>query len=108
MKRSFAVAALCLATGLLVSGPVAAKKAQMQNIDFGSITCGAFLKELSTGTADDAGIVLMWIDGYLSGVSGDTELDWGNLEKFSKDLVDHCGKNADTKVLEAAKNVGIE
>ena len=108
MKRSFAVAALCLATGLLVSGPVAAKKAQMQNIDFGSITCGAFLKELSTGTADDAGIVLMWIDGYLSGVSGDTELDWGNLEKFSKDLVEYCGNNSNTKVLEAAKKVGIE
>ena len=107
MKRSFAVAALCLATGLLVSGPVAAKKAQMQNIDFGSITCGAFLKELSTGTADDAGIVLMWIDGYLSGVSGDTELSWKNLETFSQELVEYCGKNTDTKVLEAAKAVGI-
>ena len=45
MKRSFVVTALCLAASLLVSGPVAAKKAQMQNIDFGTITCGAFLKE---------------------------------------------------------------
>ncbi|MBL8254228.1 MAG: hypothetical protein JNJ76_11570, partial [Candidatus Competibacter sp.] len=92
MKRSFAVATLCLAASLLVSGPVAAKKAQIQNIDFGSITCGAFLKELSTGTADDAGVVLMWIDGYLSGVSGDTELNWKNLETFSQELVEYCGK----------------
>jgi acid stress chaperone HdeB len=108
MKRSFVVTALCLAASLLVSGPVAAKKAQMQNIDFGTITCGAFLKELSTSTAEDAGVVLMWIDGYLSGVSGDTDLDWGNLEKFSKDLVEYCGNNSNTKVLEAAKKVGIE
>ena len=50
----------------------------------------------------------MWIDGYLSGVSGDTDLDWGNLEKFSKDLVEYCGNNSNTKVLEAAKKVGIE
>lgn len=107
MKRSFAVAALCLAASLLVSGPVAAKKAQIQNIDFGSIACGAFLKELSTGNADDAGVVLMWIDGYLSGVSGDTELNWKNLETFSQELVEYCGKNTDTKVLEAAKAVGI-
>ncbi len=107
MKRSFAVAALCLAASLLISGPVAAKKAQIQNIDFGSIACGAFLKELSTGNADDAGVVLMWIDGYLSGVSGDTELDWKNLETFSQELVEYCGKNTDTKVLEAAKAVGI-
>lgn len=108
MKRSFVVAALCLATSLIASAPVAAKKAQMQNIDFGSITCGAFLKELSTATAEDAGVVLMWIDGYLSGVSGDTELDWNNLETFSKDLVDHCGNNQSEKVLDAAKKVGIE
>lgn len=107
MKRSFAVAALCLAASLLISGPVAAKKAQIQNIDFGSIACGAFLKELSTGNADDAGVVLMWIDGYLSGVSGDTELNWKNLETFSQELVEYCGKNTDTKVLEAAKAVGI-
>ena len=107
MKRSFVVATLCLAASLLVSGPVAAKKAQIQNIDFGSITCGAFLKEMSTGNADDAGVVLMWIDGYLSGVSGDTELNWKNLETFSQELVEYCGKNTDTKVLEAAKAVGI-
>lgn len=109
MKRSFAVAALCLAVSLLVSGPATAKKAQMQNIDFGTITCGAFLKDVSTSNDDGTGIgmILMWIDGYLSGVSGDTELNWKNLETFSQELVEYCGKNTDTKVLEAAKAVGI-
>lgn len=79
----------------------------MQNIDFGSITCGEFLKEISSGSAEDAGVVLMWIDGYLSGVSGDTTLDWKDLEKFSEQLVTYCGQNADTKVLKAAEAIGI-
>jgi len=108
MKRSFVVATLCLATSLLASAPVAAKKTQMQNIDFGSITCGAFLKELSNATAEDAGVILMWIDGYLSGVSGDTVLNWNNLETFSNELVEYCGNSQNTKVLDAAKKVGIE
>ncbi|MEZ5580532.1 MAG: HdeA/HdeB family chaperone [Candidatus Competibacteraceae bacterium] len=54
----------------------------------------------------DAGVVLMWIDGYLSGVSGDTSLNWKDLEKFSTNLVAYCGK-PDEKVLDAAEAVGI-
>ena len=107
MKRSFAVAALCLAASLLISGPAIAKKAQMQNIDLGTITCGSFLKELSTSTADDAGVILMWIDGYLSGVSGDTLLNWKDLEKFSTNLAAYCGEKPTAKVLDAAEAVGI-
>jgi len=70
-------------------------------------TCGEFLQELSTSSAEDAGVVLMWIDGYLSGVSGDTSLDWKDLEKFSTNLVAYCGKKPDEKVLDAAEAVGI-
>ena len=108
MKRSLVVVAALCCSSLLMSMPVLAKKTGAQNINFGEITCGEFMKEISQGSAEDAGVVLMWIDGYLSGVSGDTELDWGNLEKFSKDLVEYCGNNSNTKVLEAAKKVGIE
>lgn len=108
MKHLLATITLVLSTGLLVGSPaLAAKKAQMQNIDFGEITCGEFLKEISGSSAEDAGVVLMWIDGYLSGVSGDTELDWKNLETFSTQLVNYCGQHADTKVLKAAEAVGI-
>lgn len=81
MKPSLLIAVVGLAASLLAS-PVLAKKTQMQNIDFGEITCGEFLQELSTSSAEDAGVVLMWIDGYLSGVSGDTTLDWKDLGKI--------------------------
>ena len=106
MKRLFVLAALCCSS-LFLSMPVSAKKPGAQNINFGAITCGEFMKELSQGSAEDAGVVLMWIDGYLSGVSGDTVLKWGDLEKFSTDLVAYCGKKPDEKVLDAAEAVGI-
>lgn len=106
--RSFVIAALCLSATVWASSPVlAAKKAQTKNIDFGAITCGEFVQELSQSSSEDAGVVLMWIDGYLSGVSGDTKLDWKDLEKFSTDLVAYCGNKPSVKVLDAAEAVGI-
>jgi len=108
MKHPLTVAAWCLAATALAASPTqAAKQAQMNNINFGAITCGEFLQELSSSSAEDAGVVLMWIDGYLSGVSQDTTLDWKNLEKFSTDLVAYCGNQPNTKVLDAAEAVGI-
>lgn len=108
MKPSLVTVTACLAASLLVSAPaLAAKKNQMQNIDFGSITCGQFLQDLSQSSAEDAGVVMMWIDGYLSGVSGDTVLNWKDLEKFSSNLATYCGEKPSAKVLDAAEAVGI-
>lgn len=108
MKPSLVTVAACFSASLLVSMPtVAAKKAQTQNIDFGSITCRQFLQDLSQSSAEDAGVVMMWIDGYLSGVSGDTLLDWKDLEKFSSALAAYCGEKPGINVLDAAKTVGI-
>ena len=93
---------------LAFASPVLAKKQQQpQNIDFGAVTCKDFVAEIAAGDEESAGIILMWIDGYLSGVSGDTVLKWGDLEKFSTDLVAYCGKKPDEKVLDAAEAVGI-
>ena len=94
MKPSLFAVVLCL-TASLLAPPALAKKTQMKNIDFGEITCAEFLQELSTSSSEDAGVVLMWIDGYLSGVSGDTSLNWKDLEKFSTNLVAYCGKKPD-------------
>ena len=107
MKRSLVVVAALCCSSLLMSMPVSAKKTGAQNINFGEITCGEFMKEISQGSAEDAGVVLMWIDGDLSGVSGDTVLKWNDLEKFSTNLVAYCGKKPDEKVLDAAEAVGI-
>lgn len=107
MKNFLIAATLCLSATLLVSTPALAQKTQIQNINFGVITCGEFMEGMSEGSEDDIAVVLMWIDGYLSGVSGDTVLNWRNLERFSAKLVDYCDRKPNVKVLDAAEEVGI-
>jgi len=107
MKHLLITVALYASATLLVSAPALAKKNRAQDIDFGAITCGEFMQELSTSSSDEAGVVLMWIDGYLSGVSGDTTLDWEGLEEFSAGLVDYCSSQPGARVLDAAEEIGI-
>lgn len=93
---------------LAAATPVLAKKQQQpQNIDFGAITCKEFVMEIADSDEESAGIILMWLDGYLSGVSGDTVLNWKNLEGFSGSLMEACAKKPGKKVLDVAKEVGI-
>ena len=97
-----------LVAGLVAIIPAyAAKKSGPANIDFGAYTCEQLIQEAANSSAEDMGAVLMWLDGYLSGVSGDSELNWKDLEKFSANLVTYCGNKPNEKVLNAAEAVGI-
>ncbi|MBF0192878.1 MAG: hypothetical protein HQL99_17330, partial [Magnetococcales bacterium] len=94
---------------LLVTTPGhAKKKKQSEDINFGVYTCQEFLEEAAQGKAEDIGIVLMWIDGYLSGVSGDTVWKQQGFEEFSERLVNYCIKNGDANLLDAARKKGIQ
>ncbi len=106
MKLSFVVCLALLAC--LASGPALAKKQAIPNIDFGRYTCQEFIDEIAGASAEDTGAVLMWLDGYLSGISGDTELKWTELEQFGEGLINYCSRNKDAKMLDAAKQVGIQ
>lgn len=94
------VLAICLTL------PSYAKK-QAESINFGSITCKEFLADIQKSDDDTVGIIFMWLDGYLSGVSGDTKLNFDNLERFSGQLISSCSKKPGAKVLDVAKAVGI-
>jgi len=105
MKRSllFGLVLMCL-----MAVPVAAKKnAQPQNIDFGSYTCKEFLEEVAGADAESTGFILMWLDGYLSGVSGDNVLNWKNMDAFTDKFLNYCTANPKANMLAAAKKVGI-
>lgn len=100
-----------LASSLLVmffALPALAKKQQTQNIEFGAITCEEFIQDVATSDEDSIAIIFMWLDGYLSGVSGDTRLNWNNLEGFSTKLMNGCAQKPKSKVLDIAKTVGIK
>ena len=86
----------------------AGKKGDIPNIDFGAYSCEQFMGEMAKSSSDDMGAVLLWLDGYLSGVSGDAVLNWKNLERFTTALMEYCARNQDAGLLEAAQKVGIE
>lgn len=91
------------------AGPVQAQKQNYSgDIDFGSLSCSDFVQDIQTMTEDDLGAVLLWLDGYLSGVTGDHVLSWGGFESFAENLITHCQRNGRQLLLDAARWVGIE
>lgn len=100
-RQAFLLCTLCLAL------PAQAKQSH-DNIDFGRITCAEFIKDIVQVSDDDAAAVMLWIDGYLSGVSGDTVLNWRSMENYTSSLVEYCLDNKRVKLLDAARKVGIQ
>ena len=105
MRRAFLSLGLA-ATLTLTLGPAAQAK-KSENIQFNAITCKEFVESVAKIDAESVGYILMWLDGYLSGVSGDTMLNWDTLESFSERIIDACSKNPGSKVLAVAKKIGI-
>ncbi|MYL83746.1 hypothetical protein GTA51_11470 [Desulfovibrio aerotolerans] len=97
----------CLLIAAMAVPALAKKSQQPQNINFGAITCKEFVVEMADSDEESVAFILMWLDGYLSGVSGDTTLNWKTLEGFSGALMEACAKKPGKKVLEVAKEVGI-
>ncbi len=106
MKRLLIATIIALAFS---AGPAQAQKQNYSSdIDFGSLTCNSFVQDIQTMSEDDLGAVLLWLDGYLSGVTGDHVLSWGGFETFAENLVDHCQRNGRQLLLDATRRVGIE
>lgn len=106
MKKLINIVFLC--ASLLVASPVYARKQSQDIINFGTYTCRAFLEDAAQGSEEDIGIVLMWIDGYLSGVSGDTVWRMNDFGEFSERLAEYCSRHGHVKLLDAAREKGIE
>ncbi|WP_193771120.1 HdeA/HdeB family chaperone [Candidatus Magnetaquicoccus inordinatus] len=85
-----------------------AKRAVSPDIDFGRYTCQQFLEEVANSGEDDVGALLLWLDGYLSGVTGDTVLKWKEFEQFTEKLVNRCSSRGGEKLLDAARKVGVQ
>jgi acid stress chaperone HdeB len=82
----------------------AAFAVQAESFDVKELTC----EELLSASEEEMGIMLFWIDGYLSGVTGDTRFDDEMLSSFAEKMGGACAKSPEAKVLDTAKIVGIE
>jgi opacity protein-like surface antigen len=80
-----AVAALALSSAAHAAGG-----------DMAELTC----KELIGVDAESAGVILFWIDGYLSHKTGNTQVDFDEIKKNGEKIGQYCAANPDAKVLE--------
>ncbi|WP_449246499.1 HdeA family protein [Desulfarculus baarsii] len=106
MKKIVALV-LCLSLLAIFSSAAMAQKQNVDDVDFGALTCQDFIMGLAKSDEETAGLVLLWLDGYLSGVSGDTVIRWQTIDDFSNNIVDACGNQPDRNLLEVAKEIGI-
>ena len=74
-----------LVLSLLLAGSLTlvSNQAQAEDVNFGAISCSQFMENI--GNADEAAVgnIFMWLDGYLSGVSGDTTMRPDAMGKVS-------------------------
>ncbi len=91
----------------LSSGPLLAQEDD-GTIDVKDMSCGN-LVELAQeeGNEEGLGLVVFWIDGYLSGVSGDTRVNFDALANFAEGLATFCAANPETDIISAARQVGL-
>lgn len=106
MQRVLLGAVLALA--MFIGVGAFAPKAQAEVINFKFMNCGQFLQNAASGSAEDLGIILVWLDGFLGGQANDPRFDTDWMEGFGNDLVDFCAKNQGMNILSAAKAVGLE
>lgn len=90
LLTTFAVALLCAA-------PFAAKA---EDQDMAKITCKEFLAD-----KENMPIMIMWIDGYMSGKSDNTVLGQAWIEKLGMHLGMFCGKNPSKTIMEAIESM---
>lgn len=105
MKRKISAGLIAFAVALGSSVSVEARSSD--DIQFRDLECREFVYELEDADEEAIGYIFMWLDGYLSGVSGDTMLRADGLEYLAERLVEYCDRNPRSNVLRAARRLGI-
>lgn len=97
MKTRLATILLVLAlSSLLTSGSFA------ETFNMNTLTCENFAEF----DEDSAVFTLIWIDGYLAGITGDTRMNPDGFEDFSENMVAACAKSPEATILDVARIVG--
>lgn len=100
MFRFVTVVILALVLAIPLSADAAKKKVKEQ-VDMNKYTCGDLLSE----DEDEIGAVLIWVDGYLSGKTGDTTIDMDFLSKLGEAVGQACSQNKKAKLLDVVRKL---
>jgi acid stress chaperone HdeB len=96
------VASALLASTLVFAAPLEAR----DRFDVGKMRCSEAI-QLAQDDEDAFALIVIWIDGYLSGITGDTNFDVKFLERFTEQLILTCSRSDRKRVLDVAREVGI-
>ena len=97
----FAVVFALLVTLIVPGASFAAKKQVGTAIDMSKYACS----ELLAQDSDEMGTILIWIDGYLSGKTGDTTIDTKFLEELATGVGQTCKDSPNSKVLSVVEKL---
>lgn len=86
---------LVIAVSMLLSAFCAQAHAADEQ-DMAKITCKEFLDD-----KQNMPLMIMWIDGYMSGKSDNTTMSGEWVEKLGKHLGEFCGKNPGKTIMSA-------
>lgn len=96
------VAALCLATLTGITTPARAN----DTIDFREPSCQEFLDAMQTSSKEDVAGMMLWLDGYVNGLSRTPVIDWAGVEKFIDRVVSRCQSNTSTRLIDVVEQSG--
>lgn len=88
---------------LALSGVALAKRGQ-NVVDMDAYTCGDLMKE----RVEDIGLILMWVDGYLSCKTGDLVLDDEWVQEMAETIGDACQGNPNAYLIDIVEGMAEE
>lgn len=92
-----------LATALVLSFSTSEAK---NSFDMSKLTCADMLNVLEE-TPDSFGVLMVWIDGYLGGVVGNTEFDPDYMGELTEAFVEACQASPKKNVIAVAREVAL-
>ncbi len=79
-----------------------------QAFDMQEVTCAEMVEIAEADDMETLVSILFWVDGYLSGVSGDTTFDPAYIGGLTEALLTACADAPDALILETAEAIGLQ
>ena len=96
MKSLFAAGAVFLA--------IATASAHAETLDISTLRCA----DLADATAEEAGVILAWIDGFLGGRADDTRFDMDRFSANADEAAKACEEDPNAGLLTVIKAAEAE
>lgn len=107
-----AIQRLCLGlASLSCLGMAMSRPVWSQAVDMQQVTCDELLDLVFSESDEDLDIfvhIMFWVDGYLSGFSGDTTFDPDYIGGLTEVMIEACDAAPNDFVLDTARAVGLQ